>query len=136
MFGSFSKQAGFTLIELLIVVAIIGILATVAIPKVRQYQQRGYAVAVRADVAVAHKAVWIWFGDNSKDALCPDVAAVTGPVNLLSLAYPGASVSKGVTISITGGDVAGFRVNGSHAGLKAGNKYQLSGDGSVVDDLL
>ena len=129
------KGKGFTLIELLIVVAVIGILAAIAIPQVMQYQQRGYAVAVISDVTLAHKMVWIRFGDNGNSAVCPSVDPVTGPAMPLSVEYSGASVSKGVTIWITGGDGSSFKVNGSHAGLKPGNNYQINGGGEVVDNL-
>jgi len=37
------NQAGFTLVEILIVVVIIGILATIAVPTYMRYVERGYA---------------------------------------------------------------------------------------------
>lgn len=61
-----SSRRGFTLIELLIVVVIIGILATLAIPKFANSKQKAYTTAMKSDLhslAVAEEA---FFSDSGR----------------------------------------------------------------------
>ena len=48
--GAHARRAGFTLIELLIVVVIIGILASIAIPKFATTKERSYLATMKSDL--------------------------------------------------------------------------------------
>jgi len=57
-------QKGFTLIELLIVVVIIGILASIAIPKFHNSKEQAYIAAMREDVRNLATAEEAYYSDN------------------------------------------------------------------------
>ena len=63
MHGPFS-QKGFTLIEILIVVAIIGILATITIPMYQDYVTRAKNSAAMSDLKNVKTAMEAYFSDN------------------------------------------------------------------------
>ena len=55
---------GFTLIELMVVIAIIGVVAAIAIPMVRAYQDKSYTAAIISDGKSAYTATVSYFLDN------------------------------------------------------------------------
>ena len=63
------KSKGFTLIELMIVVAIIGILAAVAIPKFADLVNKSKEAAVKGTLGAVRSAVSIYYGDL--EGSCP-----------------------------------------------------------------
>ena len=69
-----NNQKGFTLIELLIVVAIIGILATFAIPAYSKYQARAKVTAGLAEIS----ALKVPFEDLMNQGTDPDLGKVGG----------------------------------------------------------
>lgn len=57
-------RAGFTLIELMIVVAIIGIIATIAIPKFSEMMKRARESATKGNLGICRTAVAFYYGSN------------------------------------------------------------------------
>jgi prepilin-type N-terminal cleavage/methylation domain-containing protein len=59
------NKKGFTLIELMIVVAIIGILAAIAIPKFASIIERSKEGATKGNIAALKSAISIYYGNQS-----------------------------------------------------------------------
>lgn len=58
------KQKGFTLIELMIVVAIIGILAAIAIPKFAQMLEKSREGTTKGNAGAIRSAIMLYYGDR------------------------------------------------------------------------
>ena len=99
------KRRGFTLIELLIVVVIIGILASIAIPKFSATREKAFLSTLKTDLKNL----------ASKQEIYHNTAFAYGN----TLATVGATVSDGVTITINEATGSGWAATASHAGLTA-----------------
>ena len=102
------KQQGFTLIELMIVVAVIGVLSAIAIPKYQQYVKKGAIGAALASVS-AYKT-------DIEDKIAfsghfPDVSAAFGIGKITSTkALVTSASTHTITAEITEGSANGTKV--------------------------
>jgi prepilin-type N-terminal cleavage/methylation domain-containing protein len=97
------SEDGFTLIELLIVVVIIGILATIAIPQYANTKEKAYVGAMKSDLRNLASAEESYFVNHLS------YTTSTG-----SLEY---NQSPSVTIVVSEGDVAAWRATATHIGV-------------------
>ena len=93
-------RRGFTLIELLIVVVIIGILATIAIPKFRNTKGRAFGAAIKSDL---HNLA------TAQEAYFYETATYSADTALLKY-----NKSGGVTVDIVSATAAGWGATATH----------------------
>lgn len=95
------SHKGFTLIELMIVVVIIGILGSIAIPSYREYVKRGKAAEATSNLANLKIRMEQYFQDNKTYA---DTGGFTAPCS------PAAAEAQFFTYSCTTQTAANFTI--------------------------
>ncbi len=96
------RQRGFTLIELLIVVVIIGILASIAIPKFANTKQKTYVAQMKSDLRNLATAQEAYFYDS--------MFYTTSLASLNNF-----SPTSGVTLTVNEATPAGWSATATHA---------------------
>lgn len=107
-------EAGFTLIELLIVVVVMGILATIVIPRFNQFRERSYDAAAQADLRNAITAQEAYFADAG--SFTTDEGATGLNINL----------SPQIDLSVTTPSAAAFTMTTKHSA--SDNTYCVNSD--------
>jgi len=108
---------GFTLIEVLVIIAIIGILATIAIPQFALYRKRSYVAHITSDLISAATAQEAYLIDNNVYS-----NSLSG---LTSLGYV---QQADISLGIVGTSTAGFRLTASHNKCASGEWNFNSGN--------
>ena len=113
------KLRGFTLIELLLVVVIIGVLATIAVPKFSGAREKAFIAAVMSDLKIMASQMEIYQSQNQ-----------TYPANVAGLAD--FTLSEGVNITINEATAGtGWAATGYHDALAGRQCGIFYGDGSA-----
>lgn len=97
------KRDGFTLIELLIVVVVIGILATIAIPKFSTMRQKSFIASVTSDLKNLASQQEIYLSNEYSYTTV-----------LTNLEF---TLSSAVTITVAEATGTGWAATGTHTGL-------------------
>jgi prepilin-type N-terminal cleavage/methylation domain-containing protein len=96
-------KGGFTLIELLMVVVIIGLLASIAIPKFQSVRERAYMSALRADLRNLANQQDVYYNENYSYS-----------TNMTALEFVN---SEGVIVTFGEADNLGWSASSAHAAL-------------------
>ena len=107
-----TRRSGFTLIELMIVVVIIGILASIAIPKFARTKEKAYVASMKADLRNLASAEEVYAMGNA-GAYFPAATGVTNaPAD--SVKAPGYAPTTGVSVDILAPVSGGWSATATH----------------------
>ncbi len=127
--GLKKSNSGFTLIELLIVIAIVGILATVALPNFQGYMIRAKLVEVENTMGTIKSAVSSYRQDKDAWPDCPSIGAIRTSLGVGLAAIQRVSA---ISVSETDGAITAT-ITGIHSMVEGKTmilKPDIKGDGS------
>jgi prepilin-type N-terminal cleavage/methylation domain-containing protein len=125
-----SKSKGFTLIELIIVIAILGILAGIAIPRFLDAQAAARGSRIVADLRTIDSAATIYYAKNGKypDAITTATPATTdGFIGANLAAWPTPNIGTFIVMQVTGSEKTFKDVTAANYTLTSEGRAQYDG---------
>ncbi len=104
---------GYTLVEILVVVAIVGILATIAVPQFSSYREKSYCATIKSDLGILARHQENYYLQN--EIYLVATSNPDGSSNMLNHRW-----SPGVTVDSATADINGWSVTASHSNCSSG----------------
>lgn len=112
------RVQGFTLLELMVVVAIVALLASIALPSYQEYVARGFISGATSSISEIRTRAEQWFADKRtyQDSTATGVGFSCTP----------SGVAKHFTITCTTPTAATFTITATGTGLMSGYTYDIN----------